>query len=234
MTPTIFDESGDSDNSASSIEISNLLYLIEQAQISHSPARTKNHLSHHAATSAKSARNGIRLPTFSTVFPTLGELAFTAPSAYISTFFMDKHTTSESTDIVREQRALSTHLEAVRRGFAFHRKCNPYAFVAYHEDQAERLLVEFETSTANTQFIPESRLCEIFSIAVISSVFNRVQIPARIADVFYQAASGRIGEWVFTDSLAAMRCCALLGLVNIFQKATVSLLYFGMIVTQKL
>ena len=232
-TPTMSDESGESDNSASSTEISNLLHLIDQSHICSLPTKTTDLASHRVAALAKSSRNGIRLPAFPTVFPALsphcstGELAYPTPNAYDGVSSMRKHSATEVTDIIREQEALSTHLDAVRRGFAFHRNCNRYAFVAYDEGQAEELLVEFETSIANSQFIPETRLCEIFSIALIASVFNRVQIPAQIADVFYRAASGRIGEWMFIDSLAAMRCCALLGLSNVFQKATISLLYFG-------
>ena len=122
---------------------------------------------------------------------------------------------------------MSTHLEAVHRGFAFHRKCNRHAFIAYDETQVDRLLEEFQSSIAETRQLSEIKTCELFSVSVIAATFNRVEIPAETSDMFYKVASERIGNWVLSQPLTAMRCCALLGLANLFQKATISLLYFG-------
>lgn len=122
---------------------------------------------------------------------------------------------------------MSTHLEAVRRGFDVYRKCNRHAFIAYDEAQVDRLLEEFQNHPAENRPLNDVKTCELFSVGVIAATFNRVEIPAEVSDLFYKVASERVGSWVLSQPLTAMRCCALLGLANLFQKATISLLYFG-------
>jgi hypothetical protein len=134
------------------------------------------------------------------------------------------HTTPH---VLPEQQAMSSHLQAVRRGFAFHRKCNGHVFVAFDETQVDRLIENFKDGLADGGPLTEIKTCEVFSVGVIAAIFNRVEIPAEVGDLFYKAASERIGKWVLSQPLTAMRCCALLGLANLFQKATISLLYFG-------
>lgn len=91
----------------------------------------------------------------------------------------------------------------------------------------ERLLNEYQGSIVENRLTNDVNTCEVFSVAVISATFNRVEIPAEIGDLFYKVASDQIGDWVMSQPLTAMRCCALLGLANLFQKATISILYFG-------
>ena len=122
---------------------------------------------------------------------------------------------------------MSTHLEAVRKGFAFHRKCNRHAFVAYEEMQVDRLIEEFQDSVADCRQLNETKTCELFSVSVIAATFNRVEIPADISDLFYMVAAESLSVWVLSQPLTAMRCCALIGLANLFQKASISVLYFG-------
>ena len=122
---------------------------------------------------------------------------------------------------------MSVHLEAVRKGFAFHRRCNRQAFIAYDEMQVDRLLEDFQNSIADSRQLSEVKTCELFSVGVIGAVFNRVEIPAEVSDLFYKVAADKIGIWVLSQPLTAMRCCALIGLANLFQKASISVLYFG-------
>ena len=62
---------------------------------------------------------------------------------------------------------MSTHLEAVCKGFAFHRKCNRHAFVAYEQMQVDRLIEEFQNSIADSRQLNETKTCELFSVGVI-------------------------------------------------------------------
>lgn len=222
-------------------QVSRLLHLIDQARAS--PPQFANNSSYPLQTWAALSQaetqkqDGVRLPALSSIFPGFSSScrsALESPSSYPTP--PEDQTLSPprpgppayvSPYTPPEQHALLTQLGAVHRGFAFHRKCNRHAFIAYNEVQAEELLSEFQNSVAESRTLPDSKLCEVLSIAVISSTFNRVQISPQSADLFYRAASGRLDKWIFSQPLAAMRCCALLGLSNIFQKATVSLLYFG-------
>ena len=93
--------------------------------------------------------------------------------------------------------------------------------------QADLLLEEFQNSTADSRQLNEIKTCELFSVSVIAATFNRLEIPADVSDLFYEGAAGRIGSWMLSQPLTAMRCCALIGLANVFQKASISILYFG-------
>lgn len=213
-------------------EVSQLIQLITTARESSFPA-TDFTPSYLQKGSLDIANDQLRLPGLSAIFPGFstkcGNDASSYPTPNSETLRSpaDRAPAYVSPYASPDQYALITHLDAVRRGFAFHRKCNRYAFFAYDDDEAEQLLNEFQSSINENRSLSDSRLCEILSIAVISSTFNRVQIPAKTADVFYNGATERMGSWVHGQHLTAMRCCALLGLANIFRKATVSLLYFG-------
>lgn len=216
-------------------EVSHLIQLINRARGSSFPA-TDYASFYNDRTSLDNVQDDIRLPGLSALFPAFssrssncsnGASAYPTPNSDTLRSPADKPAAYVSPYASPHRYALITHLEAVRRGFAFHRKCNRYAFIAYDDPEADELLNEFQASVTKNRSLPDSKLCAIFSIAVISSTFNRVQIPAQAADVFYRAATERIGNWMHSQHLTAMRCCALLGLANLFRKATVSLLYFG-------
>jgi hypothetical protein len=128
-----------------------------------------------------------------------------------------------------EWHAISTYFQAIHRGYTFHLKCNRHFFMVYNEKQIGQLLVEFQASLVENRPLTSVRECELFSASTIAAIFNRVQIPAGVSDAFYRASSERFGGWVLDQPLAAMRCCGLLGLSNLFQKATISVLYFGRI-----
>jgi hypothetical protein len=219
------------ETTAPAIEISRLHYLIDQVRGDLSPAGTDYGRQQYTAWTLEDSRDGIHLPGFAVIFPTFSSVRSNSASAY-------PRPTSPGTAFLPNNRSpahASSHhvfkdyLGAIRRGFAVHRQCNRYAFTAYDEMQVDHLLKEFLGSMIDNQPLDEIRTCEAFSVGVISATFNRVEIPAKVGDLFYQVASGGLGVLVSNSSqpLAAIRCCGLLGLANLFQKATVSLLYFG-------
>ena len=218
-------------------EVSRLLHLIDQVHGtgsgSASPAADYPQL-HYATPNPDDRRDGIRLPGLSAIFPAFSSGRSGSVSAYPTPMSSDtvlssaRHSPGQNSPYVSaEQHAMSTHLEAVRKGFAFHRKCNRHAFVAYEEMQVDRLIEEFQDSVADCRQLNETKTCELFSVSVIAATFNRVEIPADISDLFYKVAAERIGVWVLSQPLTAMRCCALIGLANLFMKASISILYFG-------
>lgn len=222
------------ETTAPAIEISRLHYLIDQVRGDWSPAGTDYGRQQYTAWTLDDLRDGIHLPGFAVIFPTFSSVrsnsvpACPTPTS-LGTAFPPSNGSPEhaSSHLPQEQHVFNDYLEAIRRGFAVHRKCNRYAFTAYDEMQVDHLLNEFQGSMINNQPLDEIRTCEAFSVAVISATFNRVEIPAKVGDLFYQVASEGLGVWISNQPLAAMRCCGLLGLANLFQKATVSLLYFG-------
>ena len=224
-------------------EVSRLLHLIDQVHGgggggSASPAADYARL-HYATPTPDEKRDGIRLPGLSAIFPAFssgrsGSVSAGSVSAYPTPMSSDSvlssagHSPGQNSSYVSaEQHAMSTHLEALRRGFAFHRRCNRHAFVAYDQMQVDLLLEEFQNSTADCRQLNEIKTCELFSVSVIAATFNRLEIPADVSDLFYKVAAERIGSWVLSQPLTAMRCCALMGLANLFQKASISILYFG-------
>lgn len=217
-------------------EASCLLRLIDLAHGKSTPSDS-GRTSHPAApqpsqTSGSNTPNIIRLPGLSALFPAFSSgrpdepYPTPSPSAAVSPPNNDR-AKYVSPYASPEWHAINTYFQAVQRGFSFHLKCNRHAFVAYNDKQVGQLLVEFQASVAESRPLASSRACELFSASAIAAVFNRVEIPAGVSDVFYRAASERVGDWVLDQPLAAMRSCALLGLVNLFQKATISVLYFG-------
>jgi hypothetical protein len=232
------------DVQAPSEEVSRLLDLIDQVQGSGgtgsaSPAADYTQL-HYATPIAEDKKDGIRLPGLSAIFPAfssgrLGSVqsadsvsAYPTPMSSNTVLSSAGHSPGQNSPYISaEQHAMSTHLEAVRRGFAFHRRCNRHAFFAYEQLQVDRLLEEFQNSTADCRQLNEIKTCELFSVSVIAATFNRLEIPADTSDLFYKVAAERIGVWVLSQPLTAMRCCALMGLANLFQKASISILYFG-------
>lgn len=217
-------------------EVSRLHCLIDQVRGGVDPARTGYGGSHlqHAISTPDDSRDGVRLPGLSAIFPAFSSVRSNSASVYptppsADTAFLPSGKSPAHVPPYPppEVHALSHYLEAVRRGFAFHRKCNRYAFTAYDETYAGHLLDEFQGSVFENRHLSEIKTCEVFSVGVIAATFNRVDIPAEVGDLFYRVASDRIGDWVLSEPLTGMRCCALLGLTNVFQKATISLLYFG-------
>jgi hypothetical protein len=215
-------------------EVSRLLHLIDQVHGGSVSPATDYTNPQRATPIPDDTRDGIRLPGLSALFPAFssgrsrGVSSYPTPMSSDTSFSPINNSPGHmSPHILPEQQAMSTYLEAVRRGFAFHRKCNHFVFVAYDDAQAERLLENFKSIIADGGPFNEIKICELFSVGVIAAIFNRVEIPAEVGDLFYKMASERIGSWVLSQPLTAMRCCALLGLANLFQKATVSLLYFG-------
>ena len=218
-------------------EVLRLLHLIDLAHNGSSTPPDASHISHPPApqssqTPERNTPNSIRLPGLSSLFPAFSssrvEQAYPTPSPsnavsppgngapkYVSPYASP------------EWHAISTYFQAVHRGYAFHYQCNNHLFVAYSKPDFGQLLAEYQVSLAESRPLTSARECELFSASTIAAIFNRVQIPASVSDVFYRAASERIGDWVLESPLAAMRCCALLGLSNLFQKATISVLYFG-------
>ena len=220
--------------SVPSEEVSRLLHLIDQVHGGSAPPAAGHTQFQYTTPIPDDKRDGIRLPGLSAIFPAFSSGRSESVSAYPTPMSSDTVLSpaahfpgQNSSHISPEQHAMTVNLEAVRRGFAFHRKCNRHAFIAYDETQVGRLLEEFQSSVADNTPLNESKLCELFSVGVIAATFNRVEIPAETSDLFYRAASERISNWVLSQPLTAMRCCALLGLANLFQKATISLLYFG-------
>lgn len=220
-------------------EVSRLLHLIDQVHGtgggggSASPAADYPQL-HYATPIPDGRRDGIRLPGLSAIFPAFSSgrsgsvSAYPTPTSSDTVLSSTGHSPGQtSTYLSAEQHAMSTHLEAVRKGFAFHRKCNRHAFIAYDQMQVDRLIEEFQDSIADSRQLNETKTCELFSVSVIAATFNRVEIPAEISDLFYKVAAEGIGVWVLSQPLTAMRCCALIGLANLFQKASISILYFG-------
>lgn len=215
-------------------EVSNLLHLIDQVHGgSASPAADYTQL-RYATPTPDDTRDGIRLPGLSAIFPAFSSgrskdsTAYPTPESAGTRFSPPNRSPGHSSPyLLPEQQALNTHLEGVRRGYAFHRKCNQHAFRVYDEAQVDRLLEEFQHGIAEKRLLTDVKTCELFSVCVMSATFNRVDIPADVSDIFYKVATERIGSWVLTQPLTAMRCCALLGLANLFMKATISLLYFG-------
>lgn len=216
------------------IEISRLHCLIARVRGDLSPAGTDCGRQQYTAWTLDDLRDGIHLPGFAVIFPSFSSVRSNSASAYptptsLGTAFppSNRSPARASSHVPQEQHVFNEYLEAIRRGFAVHRECNRYAFTAYNEMQVDQLLNEFQGSMTDNEPLDEVRTCEVFSVGVISATFNRVEIPAKVGDLFYQVASEGLGVWVSNQPLAAMRCCGLLGLANLFQKATVSLLYFG-------
>lgn len=212
-------------------EVARLLRLLELAHSNSIPPDTTA-TSQSSSTHVANTPNGIRLPGLSALFPAFSsgrpDDVYPTPSPSTAVSPPDNGTPKYVSPYASPERhAIGTHFQSIHRGFSFHLKCNRHAFMVYNEKQFGQLLVEFQASLAEGRPLTGVRECELFSASVIAAVFNRVQIPAKVGDVFYRAASERIGGWVFNEPLAAMRCCAFLGLANLFQKATISVLYFG-------
>jgi hypothetical protein len=223
-------------------EVSRLLRLIDLAHSNSTPPDTSR--SSYLATPQSSQTpvsntpNSIRLPGLSALFPAFSsgrpEQAYPTPSPSTAVSPPNNDTPRYVSPYTSaEWHATSTYFQAIHRGYAFHLKCNRHFFVVYNEEQFGQLLVESQASLAERRPLTSVRECELFSASTIATIFNRVEIPAGVSDVFYRAASERIGDWVLDQPLAAMRCCGLLGLVNLFQKATISVLYFGKIYLTK-
>jgi hypothetical protein len=222
-------------------EVLRLLHLIDLAQNGSTPPDTS--LTSHPPPAPQSSQtpegstpNSIRLPGLSSLFPafssTRREQAYPTPSPSTAVSPPNNNTPKYVSPYASpEWHAVSTYLQAIHRGYYFHHQCNHHLFVAYSKAQFGQLLVEAQASLAESRPLSNARECELFSASTIAAIFNRVQIPASVSDVFYRAASERIGDWVLDQPLAAMRCCAVLGLANLFQKATISVLYFGEVYT---
>jgi hypothetical protein len=220
--------------SVPSEEVSRLLHLIDQVHGGSATPAADYTQFQYATPIPDDKRDGIRLPGLSAIFPAFSSGRSESVSAYPTPMSSDTvlspaaHSPGQnSSHVSPEQHAMSINLEAVRRGFAFHRKCNRHAFIAYDETQVDRLLEDFQSGIADNRPFNDSKTCELFSVSVIAATFNRREIPAETSDLFYKVASERIGKWVLSQPLTAMRCCALIGLANLFQKATISILYFG-------
>jgi len=166
----------------------------------------------------------VRLPRLSSLFPSLPSL----PSGESSG---DSYLKPQSGLHFSSSRPLEnyivTNLDAIRRGFEFHRQCNRHIFVCFDEARANDLLDQLQRSLACSHSLTSETLCQIFSIAAISAQFNRVEIPSEYGDLLYQAATDRLGDWVHDEPLTGMRCCGMLGLLDLFQKAAISVLYLG-------
>jgi hypothetical protein len=218
-------------------EVLRLLHLIDLAHTNSTPPDTSRTPHPYAApqssqTLVGNRQNNIRLPGLSALFPAYSssrpEQAYPTPSPSAAVSPPNSDTLKYVSPYASpEWHAISTYFQAIHRGYTFHLKCNRHLFIAYNEKQIGQLLVEFQASMAENRALTSVRECELFSASTIAAIFNRVQIPAGVSDAFYRAASERIGDWVLDQPLAAMRCCALLGLSNLFQKATISVLYFG-------
>jgi hypothetical protein len=220
-------------------EVLRLLHLIDLAHSNSTPPDTTSRTPHPSAPQSSQSPvgntpNKIRLPGLSSLFPAYSsgrpEQAYPTPSPSTAVSPPDSGTPKYLLPYASpEWHAISTYFQPIHRGYTFHLKCNRQFFMAYNEKQIGQLLVEFQASMAENRPLTSVRECELFSASTIAAIFNRVQIPAGVSDIFYRAASERIGNWVLDQPLAAMRCCALLGLSNLFQKATISVLYFGRI-----
>jgi hypothetical protein len=217
-------------------EVVRLLHLIDLAHSNSTPPDTSRTPHPSAPPSSQTpvgnTPKNIRLPGLSSIFPAYSsgrpEQAYPTPSPSTAVSPPNNDTSKYVSPYASpEWRAISTYFQAIHRGYTFHLKCNRHFFMTYNEKQFGQLLVEFQASMAGDRPLTSVRECELFSASTIAAIFNRVQIPAGASDVFYRAASERIGSWVLDQPLAAMRCCALLGLSNLFQKATISVLYFG-------
>lgn len=171
--------------------------------------------------------NGVRLPILSSLFPSIPS----PPSGDSSTSPyptpVSPATPLSSGGPKQLDLYIVSNIDAIRRGFAFHRQCNRHAFVCYDEAQADALLGQLQNSVVHGQFLTSDKLCGIYSIAAVSALFNRVEISSQWGDLMYQAASERLGDWIHDEPLTGMRCCGLLGLVDLFQKAAISVLYYG-------
>jgi len=224
-------------------EVSRLLHLIELAHGNSTGPHTSRTSSHPLAPQPPQAQpqvydtpNNIRLPGLSALFPAFSSGRPDEASAY-PTPTSSNTVSPPNNDTVKyvspyaspEWHAISTYILAIHRGFSFHRKCNRHAFMACDEGKFGQLINDYQASMTDSRPLTSVRECELFSASTIAAIFNRVQIPAGVGDVFYRAASERIGDWVLGQPVTAMRCCAMLGLVNLFQKATISVLYFGRI-----
>lgn len=221
-------------------EVLRLLHLIGRAHNGSTPpdASLTPHPSapQSSPTPESNTPNNIRLPGLSALFPAFSssraEQAYPTPSPSTAVSPPDIGTPKYVSPYTSpEWHAISTYFQAIHRGYAFHYQCNNHLFLAYSNPQFGQLLDDYQVSLAESRPLTSARECELFSASTIAAIFNRVQIPASVSDVFYRAASERIGDWVLESPLAAMRCCALLGLSNLFQKATISVLYFGEVYT---
>lgn len=221
-------------------EVSRLQYLIEQDRSKLAPQGRAQTPARHplALATIEQDRTTVQLPRLSAIFPAfssgrnVGELGYPTPGPTPTcATSSSSHTTTPrsylSPHTSPEQHALSTLLPAVRHGLSFHRRCTRFAFIVYDDKQFDQLMADFEASTAEKQPLTDVKECEVYSACVMASTFNRMEIPADASDTFYRAASERIGSWVHEQPLVAMKCCGLLGLANIFLKATISLPYFG-------
>lgn len=228
-----------SETSTPADEVSRLHNLIEQARTKLTPYGGAQDPARHplALATIEQTRTTVQLPRLSAIFPAFssgrnaGEPGYPTPGPTPAGATSSSHAGTPrpytSPHASPESQALSTFTPGIRNGFAFHRKCTRFAFIAYDEKQFDQLMADFEASVAENRSLPEVKDCEIYSACVMASTFNRMEIPAAASDVFYKAAFERIGSWVHDQPLVAMKCCGLLGLANVFLKATISLLYFG-------
>jgi hypothetical protein len=219
-------------------EVIRLLHLIDLAHSNSTlpdPSRTPHPSAPQSSrTPVGITPNNIRLPGLSSLFPAYSsgrpEQAYPTPSPSTAVSPPNNDTPKYVSPYASpEWHAISTYFQAIHRGYTFHLKCNRHFFMVYNEKQIGQLLVEFQASLVENRPLTSVRECELFSASTIAAIFNRVQIPAGVSDAFYRASSERFGGWVLDQPLAAMRCCGLLGLSNLFQKATISVLYFGRI-----
>lgn len=182
---------------------------------------------HRASRTPTPASNGVRLPALSTLLPSIPSPPSGSSSGECYPTPRSPATPSRSTAPRQLDQYIITNLDAIWRGFEFHRHCNRHAFVCYDEAQAEALLSQLQVSVVHGQFLTSEKLCEIYTVAAVSALFNRVEVPSEWGDLMYQAATERLGDWIHDEPLTGMRCCGLLGLVDLFQKAAISVLYYG-------
>lgn len=120
---------------------------------------------------------------------------------------------------------LHSQLPGLRSGFSSFRKCTSMIFFAYTEDEFDNLVA----NTINEQDLGPSRaaLCELCGIGAIASRYDREQLSPDFGDYCYNVAKQLLDDCLEMSPLASMKVCALLGLVNLLNKATVALAYLG-------
>lgn len=119
---------------------------------------------------------------------------------------------------------LQSKLQDIRSGLEIQQRCISKIFCAFTAEQMEDSLSKF----SDHQIKPSrSAICEMCAIAAVASLYGRERLSAELGDCFYDGAKLFLPDCIEASPLSAMKACALLGLFNLLNKATVALSFIG-------
>lgn len=102
-------------------------------------------------------------------------------------------------------------------------ECTGSLFHSFTLEEGQELLERLSKHQAGD--IPKALLCEISSMAAVSSLYSRGKIAPELTDSFYTMAKQYLDDSIEANPFRATKVCVLLAMFNIVNKGTVALAY---------